>query len=183
MTASAQQGSIHDQPCTTSTPCQRICGDHVCTPSEVYPSVNNTKMQATAIVTPVPQMPMYQNTTSKSTIMMQNTTSSQSQITSGISSIYDANGTRIVSDSRMCLAGVDTCVMAKMRHAPPIKQMEVGIGALDISCQADFQLVLKAINNMPACVSPSTVNELVKRGWALSQDAMMKEKMMFEPNN
>ena len=170
MTASAQQGYIHDQPCTASVPCQKICGDHVCSPGEVYPLVSdNTKIQTTAGAPPVPQISNYQNTTS-------------SQNTPGISSIYDTNGTRMVSDSKMCLAGVDTCVMAKMRHVPPSVQMRVGIGALDISCQSGFQLVLKATNNMPACVSPSTANELVKRGWALSQDAMMREKMMFEPN-
>src|SRR5947209_3715639 len=41
MTASAQQGSIHDQPCTASVPCQKICGDHVCSPGEVYPLVSD----------------------------------------------------------------------------------------------------------------------------------------------
>jgi hypothetical protein len=184
MTASAEQGSINDQHCTTSTPCQKICGNHVCALGEVYPPIpNNTKIQnSTATVSTVTEMPMYQNTTSENNTL-QNTSSPQTQMTSGISSIYDMNGTRMVSDSKMCLAGVDTCVMVKMLHLPPIKQMNVGIGALDISCKTDFQLVLKTTNNLPACVSPPTVNELVKRGWALSQDAIMKEKLMFEPNS
>jgi hypothetical protein len=184
MTASALQGSINDQPCTTSSPCQKICGNHVCAPGEVYPPLlNNTKIQnTTATVSAVTGMPMSQNTTNKNNTL-QNMSSPQTQMTSGISSIYDMSGTRMVSDSKMCLAGVDTCVMIKMLHAPPLKQMNVGIGALDVSCKTDLQLVLKTTNNLPACVSPSTANELVKRGWALSQDAMMKEKLMFEPNS
>ena len=179
MVASAQQGSMNDQPCTASNPCQKICGDHVCAPGEVYPPIsNNAKVQNSTIST-TPQIPMYQNATNGTNII-QNTT--QPQISPGIASIYDTNGTRMVTDSKMCLAGVDTCVMAKIMHRPPIDQMKVGIGALDISCKPDFQLVLKASNNLPACVNPSTANELVKRGWALSQDAMMREKMMLEPN-
>ena len=177
MTASA----IQDQHCTTSSPCQKICGDHVCAPGEVYPSIsNNTKIQNSTTVSIVPQMPMYQNTIKNSTF--QNMPLPQIQMMTGISSIYDKNGTRMVSDSKMCLAGVDTCVMIKMLHAPPLKQMKVGIGALDVSCKADFQLVLKTTNNLPACVSSYTANELVKRGWALNPDMMMKEKAMFEPN-
>lgn len=183
MTAWAIQGAIQDQHCTTSNPCQKICGDHVCAAGEVYPPLsNNTKIQNTTIAASItPQMPMSQNTSENNTL--QNMSSSQIQMMTGISSIYDKNGTRMVSDSKMCLSGVDTCVMMKMLHAPPLKQMHVGIGALDVSCKVDFQLVLKTTNNLPACVSSSTAIELVKRGWALSSDVMMKEKLMFEPNS
>ena len=184
MTIFAEQGSTNDQHCTTSTHCQKICGNHVCAQGEVYPPIpNNTKIQnSTTAVSTMTEMPMYQNTTSENNTL-QNIPSPETQIITGISSIYDMNGTRMVSDSKMCLSGVDRCVMVKMLHLPPIKQMNVGIGALDVSCNTDFQLVLKTTNNLPACVSPSTANELVKRGWALSQDAIMKEKMMFEPNS
>jgi hypothetical protein len=176
-TTYAIQGSINDQHCSVSHPCQKICGDHTCAPGEVYPPLsNNTKTQnVTATVLSVPQMPLSNNTN-------QNVTT-QTKMMSGISSIYDASGTRMVSDSKMCLSGVDTCVMIKMLHASPLKQMNAGIGALDVSCKADFQLILKTTNNLPACVSSSTANELVKRGWALSADALMKEKMTFEPNS
>ena len=174
ITASALQGSTNDQHCTTSNPCQKICGDHVCVGGEIYPSLsNNTKTQnATAIVSAIPGHSMSHNTTSENNAL-QNMTSS----------IYDPSGTRMLSDSKMCLSGLDTCFMVKMLHASPVKQMNVGIGALDVSCKTDFQLVLKTINNLPACVSSSTANELVKRGWALSQYTMMKEKLMFESNS
>lgn len=182
MTAWALQGSLQDQHCTTSNPCQKICGDHICAAGEVYPPRSNNSTKNSTTLSIVPQMPMYQNMTGKNNTF-QNMPSPQTQMMTGMSSIYGTNGTRMVSDSKMCLAGVDTCVMIKMLHAPPLKQMNVGIGALDVSCKADFQLVLKTTNNLPACVSSSTANELVKRGWALSPDAMMKVKLMFEPNS
>lgn len=179
----AIQGSLQDQHCTTSNPCQKICGDHVCAGNEVYPPrSNNSTIQNSTTISIVPQMPMYQNMTGENNTL-RNMPSPQTQMMTGMSSIYDMNGTRMVSDSKMCLAGVDTCVMIKMLHAPPLKQMNVGIGSLDVSCKTDFQLVLKTTNNLPACVSSSTANELVKRGWALSSDAMMKIKSMFEPNS
>ena len=181
-TAWALQGSLQDQHCTTSSPCQKICGDHICAAGEVYPPRSNNSTTQNTTLSIVPQMPMYQNMTDKNNTF-QNMTSSQTQMMTGMSSIYGASGTRMVSDSKMCLAGVDTCVMIKMLHAPPLKQMNVGIGALDVSCKTYFQLVLKTTSNLPACVSSDTANELVKRGWALSSDAMMKIKLMFEPNS
>lgn len=48
-------------------------------------------------------MPMSQNTTSENNTL-QNMPPPQTQMMTG-SSIYDKNGTRMVSDSKMCLAG------------------------------------------------------------------------------
>ncbi len=95
---------------------------------------------------------------------------------------YSVNGTRLVTDSKMCLAKVDLCVMVKMMHAAPMKQINAGIGALDVVCKPDYQLVLKATDNKPACIRPSDAQELVKRGWALSQDDMMKIISAYKPN-
>jgi hypothetical protein len=88
---------------------------------------------------------------------------------------------RLVSDSKLCLAGVDTCVMAKKLHLAPLKQIRVGLGALDVSCKDGYQLVLKSTNNMPSCVKPSTADELVKRGWALASDEITKLRYLYEP--
>ena len=88
---------------------------------------------------------------------------------------------RLVSDSKLCLAGVDTCVMAKKLHLAPLKQIRVGLGALDVSCKDGYQLVLKSTNNMPSCVKPSTADELVKRGWALASDEITKLRSLYEP--
>ena len=93
------------------------------------------------------------------------------------------NGTRMVTDSKMCLASVDRCVMVKMMHLSPKIQLEAGIGALDVTCNTGFQLVLKATDASPACVTSSTAAELVARGWALGQDQMTKIKMMYESSS
>jgi plastocyanin len=51
---------------------------------------------------------------------------------------------------------------------PPLKQLKSGIMIQDIKCVEGMQLVLKAEDNSPACVKPTTAQELVKRGWAKS---------------
>lgn len=91
------------------------------------------------------------------------------------------NGTRMVTDSKTCLASVDRCVMVKMMHLPPMIQMETGLGALDVSCNAGLQLVLKASDASPACVTPPAAAKLVTWGWALGQDRMDKIRAQFEP--
>lgn len=186
-TASAQQSLGSDQHCSASYPCTRICGNHVCAPGEsiaTVPNQNHVQNTTAPIMTQnntnsVPTLP--QNTTS------QNVTSENMTIqgiplgtSSSISSMM--NGVRMVTDSKMCLASVDRCVMVKMMYQSPMIQLDVGIGALDVSCKSGYQLVLKATNNFPACVKPSTETELIKRGWAMSQEAMMKEKVQYEPN-
>jgi hypothetical protein len=95
---------------------------------------------------------------------------------------YSVNGTRLVTDSKMCLAKVDLCVMVKMLHMAPMKQINAGVGALDVVCKPEYQLVLKATDNKPACVKPSDGQDLVKRGWALSQEDMMKIMSTYKPN-
>ncbi len=94
----------------------------------------------------------------------------------------DSGTTRLTTDSKMCLEKVDVCVMAKKFHFAPLKQVYVGLGALDVECKTSSQLVLKASDYKPACVSPSVVQELVKRGWALSENDLEKLRATFEPN-
>ncbi len=95
----------------------------------------------------------------------------------------DLNATRLVTDSKMCLASVDACVMVKKFHLAPLKQLNVGIGALDVECNTNYQLVLKAVDYMPACVSADAAQKLVERGWALSQDEFMQLKTKYEPQS
>lgn len=95
---------------------------------------------------------------------------------------YSVNGTRLVADSKMCLAKVDLCVMVKKMHVAPMKQVNAGLGALDVECKTDYQLVLKATDNKPACVKPADAQDLVKRGWALSQDDLSKLIATYKPN-
>lgn len=48
----------------------------------------------------------------------------------------------------------------------PLKQFMSGITASEVKCDQDFQLILKASNDFPACVKPNTVEILIDRGWA-----------------
>ena len=48
----------------------------------------------------------------------------------------------------------------------PLKQIKSGTLAKDVQCRADLQLVIKADDNSPACVKPSSVAKLVMWAWA-----------------
>lgn len=84
MTASAQQlGS--DQPCSSSYPCAKICGNHICGPGEVPSTPQQTNQTAiqNAITTTTPQMTnqtMIQNTTSIPMVSQQFKFSTKGQI-------------------------------------------------------------------------------------------------------
>ncbi|MDE1766620.1 MAG: hypothetical protein KGI27_10180 [Thaumarchaeota archaeon] len=49
---------------------------------------------------------------------------------------------------------------------PPLKQIKPGMSIGDIRCNAGLQLVLKAEDGSPACVTHETAQKLVERGWA-----------------
>ncbi|MGI0072289.1 MAG: PQQ-binding-like beta-propeller repeat protein [Nitrosotalea sp.] len=50
----------------------------------------------------------------------------------------------------------------------PLMQMRQGVLIQDIQCVEGTQLVLKAEDKSPACVTTATAQELVIRGWAMS---------------
>ncbi|MDE1826626.1 MAG: redoxin domain-containing protein [Thaumarchaeota archaeon] len=56
----------------------------------------------------------------------------------------------------------------------PLQQIKHGILAHDVKCNTGFTLILKLDDGSPACVKSSTVNILVMRGWAMSEDSTMK---------
>lgn len=49
---------------------------------------------------------------------------------------------------------------------PPLKQIRSGTLPENVTCTEGLQLVFKSTNDNPACVKPSTVDVLIKRGWA-----------------
>ena len=57
-------------------------------------------------------------------------------------------------------------VMATNSNDSPLKQIKSGTLAKDVQCRADLQLVIKAEDNSPACVKPSSVAKLVLWAWA-----------------
>lgn len=48
----------------------------------------------------------------------------------------------------------------------PLKQFKSGIQAKDVSCTTGLELVIKAEDNTPACVTPNVATKLLERGWA-----------------
>ena len=64
----------------------------------------------------------------------------------------------------------------------PLKQFRSGIPAKNIKCQPSLELVIKAEDGTPACVTPDGAITLAQRGWIPHQDAM-KEKMAYEHKN
>ena len=48
----------------------------------------------------------------------------------------------------------------------PLKQTQLGISAQNIACKVGLELIIKASNQMPACVKPESVMRLIESGWA-----------------
>jgi hypothetical protein len=52
-------------------------------------------------------------------------------------------------------------------HNSPIAQFKLGIALDLIQCKPHLELVLKASNHNPACISPKNAQKLIEKGWAL----------------
>lgn len=50
----------------------------------------------------------------------------------------------------------------------PLKQIQSGIATNNVICNTGLQLIIKAEDGSPACVTPNTANILAERGWAKS---------------
>ncbi|MGB9002549.1 MAG: hypothetical protein WCC52_01930 [Nitrosotalea sp.] len=64
----------------------------------------------------------------------------------------------------------------------PLEQLKSGVPAKNVKCQQGLDLVIKAEDGTPACVTPDGAIKLAQRGWALSQD-VMKENMTYHHND
>ena len=58
--------------------------------------------------------------------------------------------------------------MMEAGHLAPLQQVNKGIAPEDVECKEGFELIFKATNGNPACVSPSSAAKLVSIGWASS---------------
>ena len=64
----------------------------------------------------------------------------------------------------------------------PLKQFNLGIGATDVTCMQGLDLILKAKDNLPACVNTSTAKKLIAMGWA--QNLILgPDKLVFVHNS
>jgi hypothetical protein len=55
-----------------------------------------------------------------------------------------------------------------MKIPSPLKQFKSGIPSQQVSCKYGFDLLLKASNGHPICVTPATKSKLLHTGWAES---------------
>ncbi len=68
----------------------------------------------------------------------------------------------IVSGSFLAVNDAD----ALAYFPPPLKQISNNVLPENVTCTEGLVIILKSSNNLPACVKPSSVEELVQRGWA-----------------
>lgn len=61
---------------------------------------------------------------------------------------------------------VSTFVVSKTSVMSPLKQLKLGIVLKNITCNNNFQLIIKAKDGTPACVKPETATKLLGIGWA-----------------
>ena len=76
---------------------------------------------------------------------------------------YPTSGTKI---SLSNYTSIFTLSQAGMMS--PLKQFKSGINAQQVQCKTGLELVIKAENNSPACVSHSSASALMARGWAIA---------------
>jgi len=92
-------------------------------------------------------------------------------------------------DIKVCGDRVCTDLKSKKYEKPtneysPIGQFKLGVTLDLIQCKPNLELILKAINYSPACVSPKNVQKLIDKGWALSietQNSLFEQISKLEP--
>ena len=62
-----------------------------------------------------------------------------------------------------------TFELSKYGILSPLKQFKSGTSAQQVECNTGLELILKATDNSPACVSHSSASVLIHRGWALAR--------------
>ena len=79
---------------------------------------------------------------------------------------YPSNGTHMLISNYNA-----TFVLSKAGPLSPLKQFKSGISAQQIVCNTGLDLVIKAEDNSPACVSHAGASLLMERGWAITNIA------------
>lgn len=111
---------------------------------------------------------MYNNTTNENFIL---TTNSAVQNSSKIVGDYVIRVSQIdpypLSGKKISLSDyVVTFEITKSGILSPLKQFQSGIAPRDVKCNSGFELIFKASDGSPVCVTSLTGQKLVERGWA-----------------
>lgn len=88
--------------------------------------------------------------------------------TNKLYSMYVGNQTLSIIQN-MDLTQNNTGVEKEDSSLSPLKQVQSGISPPDVSCKNGLNLIIKASNEMPACVKASSMQKLVEIGWAISK--------------
>jgi len=75
---------------------------------------------------------------------------------------YPSNGTHIPLSNYTA-----TFALSQAGPLSPLKQFRSGTAAQQVVCNTGLELVIKAEDNSPACVSHSGASVLMQRGWAI----------------
>jgi hypothetical protein len=62
-------------------------------------------------------------------------------------------------------------VSAIVYFPPPLKQIVEGIAPENVTCTEGLIIVLKASDNSPACLKPTSVEKMIQRGWAIEKES------------
>lgn len=84
--------------------------------------------------------------------------------------IYDDDGDTISHSEQFLVKG-----NTSLENDSPLKQLKSGISIDEIQCKEGLELILKASDGSPTCVSPETKQLLIERGWAKSSRSISKE--------
>ncbi len=82
-----------------------------------------------------------------------------------LTSNNDGRGGVMENDDKILKIGPITKMKNIFSDLPPLKQIQKGVNAKDVSCKEDSVLILKSQNNSPACVSSNSAKKLESRGW------------------
>lgn len=58
---------------------------------------------------------------------------------------------------------------------PPLQQFKSGISVFDVKCSVNYNLIIKAEDGIPACVTHEGMIYLMNQGWAINQLILSKD--------
>jgi|APSaa5957512535_1039671.scaffolds.fasta_scaffold05322_5 membrane dipeptidase len=56
---------------------------------------------------------------------------------------------------------------------PPLKQILDGVVPENVTCTEGLVIALKALDNSPVCLKPTSIEKLIQRGWAIEKEAIV----------
>ena len=64
---------------------------------------------------------------------------------------------------------LESSTQSPISEIPPLQQIANGVLNIDVKCNEGLQLIFKTASDSPACVTPTTYEKLIERGWARAE--------------